>query len=80
MFAELSPKDENLQLELVKVVDDHGREAPPGVTGSQGGTNFHFGLKLDPEASAVDLTFALRRKRHIDVTARPEPVEIPKLR
>jgi len=73
VFAELSPKDENLQFELVKVVDDHGREAPPGVTGSQGGTNFHFGLNLEPEASAVDLTFALRRKRFIDVTARPQP-------
>lgn len=73
VFAELSPLDENLHFELVQVVDDQQRPVERGGSGEQGGTNYHFGLKVETDANALDLTFALRPKRHVDIKARPQP-------
>ena len=73
VYAGFSPPDKDLRLELVRIVDDHGREGRVTVTGVQAGANYHFGTDLPPEATTADLTFALRRERHIEVTARPTP-------
>jgi hypothetical protein len=73
VYAGFSPSDRDLRLELVRIVDDRGREAHVTVTGVQAGANYHFGTDLPADATAADLTFALRRERHIEVTARPTP-------
>jgi hypothetical protein len=73
VFAGFSPPDKDLRLELVRIVDDRGREGHVTVTGVEDGANYQFGTDLPPDATTADLTFALRRERHIEVTARPTP-------
>jgi hypothetical protein len=73
VFAGFSPPDKDLRLELVRIVDERGRESHVTVTGVQAGANYHFGTDLPPDATTADLTFAIRRERHIEVKARPTP-------
>ena len=73
VYAGFSPPDKDLRLQLLRIADDRGREGRVTVTGVQGGANYHFGVDLPPDATTADLTFALRRERHIEVTARPTP-------
>jgi hypothetical protein len=64
---------EGWRLSLVRVVDDQGREV--GVQNGQewnwGSGELVFGLKLQPDASRVDCTFALHKSRFFEFLARP---------
>jgi hypothetical protein len=67
------PVPEGWRLSLVRVVDDQGREAEFRSGNEWGWSNGEevFGLKLQPDASRVDCTFALHKSRFLEFLARP---------
>jgi hypothetical protein len=72
VFASFAPATEGLRLELLRLVDDQGREGRVTVTGLGANAQYHFGVAMEKDAKAADLTFALRRERKIEVRARPK--------
>jgi RNA polymerase sigma factor (sigma-70 family) len=70
------PPGEGWRLGLVKVVDDKGRQvavhSEPDFGSASG--EAAFGLVLPPGASSLDCTFAWRKSRFVEFTARPEIV------
>jgi hypothetical protein len=64
---------EGWRLNLVRVIDDLGREveAHAGNDWAWGSGEQVFGLKLQPDACGVDCTFALHRSRFFDFLAKP---------
>jgi hypothetical protein len=72
VFASFSPPTEGLRLELMRIVDDQGREGRVTVTGLGANAQYHFGVAIENDAKSADLTFALRRERKIEVRARPK--------
>jgi hypothetical protein len=78
--AGFSPPTEGLRLELIRVTDDSGHDGKVTVTGVQGGCDYHFGVNLSSNATRANLTFALRRDRRIEVTARPGSPDVKNAR
>lgn len=77
--AHLSP---DLELKLVQVMDDQGRNAWAGARSSSA-TNHAFGLKLSEDARSVDVTFAVTKRITVEFLAKPSRMtaaEIEKLR
>ncbi len=71
VLASFSPPAEDLRLQLLRLVDDQGREGRITVTGMADNAKYHFGVVLEKDAKWADLTFALRRDRKVEVCARP---------
>lgn len=67
------PASEGWQLSLVKVLDNQGRAVEVHPTESHGWSDGQmvFGFKLQPDASSVDLTLAIRKSRFVEFTVKP---------
>lgn len=73
VLASFFPSTEGLRLQLLRLVDDQGREGRITVAGMAANAQYHFGVALEKDAKWADLTFALRRDRKVEIRARPKP-------
>ncbi|HEU0008331.1 MAG TPA: hypothetical protein VFT34_00790 [Verrucomicrobiae bacterium] len=66
----VTPSRPDYRMTLVRAVDDNGREAPVGRSFESPG-EWDFGLRVNTNATSLDLTLALHQTRYVEFLARP---------
>ena len=66
--------DTDLRLDLVKVIDDQGRECKQSGK-SWGGGKYDYGLEIEPDAISLVVTVALHESKFAEYIAEPEIIE-----
>lgn len=66
----ITPSRPDYRLTLVNAVDDHGREATVGGSFESPG-DWEFGLRVNTNATSLDLTLALHQTRYVEFLVRP---------
>ncbi|MGH8248128.1 MAG: hypothetical protein ACREUU_17035, partial [Gammaproteobacteria bacterium] len=75
----VSPGRPDYRITLVRAVDDNGREATVGASfegavylGFGSKQDWGFGLRVNTNATSLDLTLALHLTRYVEFLARPQ--------